>query len=272
MDNNTISSSPPSPSTFGAFKGLTQLGFLDYIEKAWKTHGDFFLLNLGIKSLYFAIHPDVVQQVNVTNSKAYGKVKSYDGVRKYLTGEGLVASTGKLWQQQRKLMAPFFTPKGVQAYADIMIRDSMKIASEWEILSQKNETVDIGEEMMKVTASIILKSMFSSELDKETLEMKEAVEVMIKFTSSQEQGFHLPDWAPTKRNKKYFEAREKVHQYINRIIQQRQAIPKEKWPEDLLTKLMLAKDEETGVSMSENLLRDESITAFLQDMKPQLAP
>lgn len=44
-------------------------------------------------------------------------------MRRYLVGDGLVASTGNLWRRQRKLLAPLFTPKGVQAYAEVMLRD-----------------------------------------------------------------------------------------------------------------------------------------------------
>ncbi|UKN00267.1 cytochrome P450 [Paracrocinitomix mangrovi] len=252
----------PGPSVFSAFKGLTKHGFLDYIDEAWKTYGDTFELNLGIRSLIFAIHPDAVQQINVTHGKKFDKVKSYNVVRKYLTGEGLVASTGDLWKRQRKLMAPFFTPKGVQEYAEIMIKDSLEIAERWEQFSSTGQEVDIEEEMMRVTASIILKSMFSSEMDEETLAMKDAVAIMIKYATSQEQGIHPPDWVPTKRNKTYFEAKNKVHHYIKKLIDHRKSISEDQWPNDLLSKLMKVKDEETGELMSENLLRDESITTF----------
>ncbi len=262
LESASINTNTPGPSIPSAFKGLSKHGFLDYIGNAWKDHGDFFKLNLGFRSLIFAMHPDVVQYVNITNSKNYDKVKSYNVVRKYLTGEGLVASTGELWKKQRKLMSPFFTPKGVQAYANIMIRDAVEISERWEELAKRGEELEMSEEMMRVTASIILKSMFSSELDEETLEMKECVEVMIKYATTKEQGLYAPDWVPTKRNKIYFRAKEKVHVYINRIIQQRKSIPTDQWPDDLLSKLMLTKDEETGEAMSENLLRDESITAF----------
>lgn len=258
----TTSTTIPGPGMIAAFRGLFKMGFLDYIGAEWKKQGDFFRLNLGVQSLYLAMHPDAVQYVNITNSQNYDKIKSYDTVRKYLTGKGLVASTGDLWKQQRKLMSPFFTPKGVQAYADIMIRDAVEIAQRWEQLAQTGETVEMSNEMMRVTASIILKSLFSSEMDEETLGMKECVEVMILFATTQLQGLHLPDWVPTKRNRTFFRAKNRVHQYIHRILQQRRAIPESDWPEDLLSKLMLARDEETGASMSEDLLRDESITAF----------
>jgi len=258
FSNDTVT----GPGVLTAFRGLFKHGFLDYIDSAWKEHGDFFRLNLGFRSLYFAIHPDLVQYVNITNSKNYEKVKSYNVVRKYLTGEGLVASTGELWKKQRKLMSPFFTPKGVQEYAEIMIRDSVELVKRWEELAAKGEEIEMSEEMMRVTASIILRSMFSTDMDEKTMEMKECVEIMIKFATTQEQGLHFPDWVPSPRNTKYFKAREKVHAYINRIIQTRRLVPETEWPNDLLTKLMQVRDEETGEPMSEALLRDESITAF----------
>jgi cytochrome P450 len=53
-----------------------------------------------------------------------------------------------------------------------------------------------------------------------------------------------------------------VFTYINGVIAARRALPEADWPGDLLTRLMRARDEETGAAMSEHLLRDESITTF----------
>jgi len=60
------------------------------------------------------MHPDAVARVNVDHRQNYDKLGSYDPVRKYLLGDGLVASTGERWRRQRKWMAPFYTPKGVR--------------------------------------------------------------------------------------------------------------------------------------------------------------
>jgi cytochrome P450 len=57
------------------------------------------------------MHPDAVEQVTVSGRQRYDKRASYDVARKYLIGEGLVGSTGDRWRRQRKLMAPFFTPR-----------------------------------------------------------------------------------------------------------------------------------------------------------------
>src|SRR5687767_10781510 len=71
--------------------------------------------------------------------------------RKYLIGQGLVGSTGGLWRRQRKLMAPFFTPRGVATYADLVIRDSWRFAVRWEDPADEGREVDLSEEMMLIT-------------------------------------------------------------------------------------------------------------------------
>lgn len=252
----------PGPGLVDALRGLRRYGFLDFVGHSWRSYGDLFQLRLGPRSLIFAIHPDAVRQVNVANRMGYDKRASYDGVRKFLTGNGLVASTGDLWRRQRKLMSPFFTPRGVQAYAGVMIRDGQRLVERWQQLARAGQPVEMGEEMTLVTASIILKALFSTETDQAIVEMKEAVETMIAFTTNRPASIPLPLWVPTPGNRRYTSARQSVHHIINNLIAQRRALPEAQWPDDLLTRLMQARDEDTGESMSESLLRDESITMF----------
>lgn len=252
----------PGPGMLRFVSGVRSHGFLDFVGQLWREHGDVFQVKVGPRHLIFAMHPDAVEQLNVKQRQKYDKLGSYDPVRKYLTGEGLVASTGDLWKRQRRLMAPFFTPKGVQAYAELMIRDSMRLVERWDALSRDGREVEIAEEMTFVTASIILKAMFSTETAESIHQMKSAVETMIRFATDRSSGFGLPLWLPTAGNRSYLSARKLVHELISQLIAKRRASPEGEWPDDLLSRLMKARDEETGQAMSENLLRDESITTF----------
>jgi cytochrome P450 len=252
----------PGPGSLRFIYGVRSLGFLQFVGESWRKYGDVFQVRLGARTLMFAMHPDAVEHVNVSHRQNYEKLVSYDSVRKYLLGEGLVASTGELWRRQRKLMAPFFTPRAVQAYAELMIRDSVRLVERWEALARRGAEVEIAEEMTFVTASIILRSMFSSETMESIHQMKDAVETMISFVNSRMAGLSLPVWIPTSKNRKYLAARKLVHRSISALIAQRRATDESQWPDDLLSRLMKARDEETGQAMSENLLRDESVTTF----------
>ncbi len=253
---------PPGPGTVQFILGARRLGFLDYVGSLWRAHGDVFQARIGPRTLVFAMHPDAVERANVSHRQNYEKLRSYDPVREYLLGDGLVASTGDLWRRQRKLMAPFYTPKGVQAYAQLMLRDGERLVERWNELALKGTRVDVAEEMTLVTASIILKAMFSTETIDAINEIKDSVETMIRFASDRMTSLPLPLWAPTEKNKKYLAARALVQRSINTVIAQRRAMSEADWPDDLLTRLMRARDDETGQPMAESLLRDESITTF----------
>ena len=252
----------PGPGLLQFINGVRTLGFLDFVGKQWREHGDVFQVRIGPRTLVFAMHPDAVERTNVSHRQNYEKLASYDGVRKFLIGDGLVASTGDLWRRQRKLMAPFYTPRGVQAYAELMVRDGTRLVDRWAELAGKGTEVEISEEMAFVTASIILKAMFSTETMESFHQIKDAVETMITFVTSHQTGVQLPLWVPTAKNRKYVAARDLVQGLISGLIAQRRALAEAQWPDDLLSRLMKARDEETGQAMSESLLRDESITTF----------
>src|SRR5688500_10382006 len=153
----------PGVNTRQAVRGLSRAGFLDYIGELWQEHGDVFQMKIFNRHMVVAIHPDAVRHVNVANRQNYDKLQSYDVVRDFITGHGLITSTGEVWRRQRKLMSPFNTPKGVQAYGDLMLRDGHRLLQRWSGLTGKR--VEIGEEMTFVTAAIILRAMFSMETD-----------------------------------------------------------------------------------------------------------
>lgn len=252
----------PGPGLLQFVSGVRSQGLLAFVGEQWREHGDVFHVRLGLRTLVFVMHPDAVEHVNLGQRDNYDKLRSYDPVRKYLIGDGLVTSRGELWRRQRKLMAPFFTPKGVQTYADLMIRDAARLVERWQGLAETGEEVEIAEEMTLITASIILKAMFSTETMESIHRMKDAVGTMIAFADTQMIGVRLPVWLPTARNRKYRAARELVHRAIEAIIAERRRTDEAEWPDDLLSRLMRTRDEETGQAMSETLLRDESITIF----------
>ncbi|HSG16420.1 MAG TPA: cytochrome P450, partial [Anaerolineae bacterium] len=242
---------------------MQRKGLLGFFMNAWQQYGDLARIQIRSEVMFLVTHPDDVRTVNVTKRKNYDKLQSYDVVRELLLGDGLLTSTGDLWRRQRQLMAPFFTPKAVTDYYPVILADGQTLIERWDRLAASGETVEIIDEMMLATASIILRSMFSMESDARMLQIKDAVETMIAFVSTREMiPLSPPLWLPTPANNRYRRARELVHTYIEGLIAHRRAMPEDAWPDDLLSKLMLARDEETGQAMPDDLLRDEAITIF----------
>lgn len=238
-------------------------GILQFFESTWQRYGDLARLQVGGQVIFLVVHPDHVRRITVEQRAVYGKHASYDSVRELLLGNGLVASNGALWRRQRKLMAPFFTPRAIETYLPIIVEDGAWFRERWTAAAAQGQPRDMLTEMSLLTASIILKSMFSLETSTTIDWVKNAVETMIGFASRRQMNpVQPPLWMPLPRNRAYRQARARVHHYIQEVIAQRHAQPPESWPNDLLTRLMQARDEETGASMADTLLRDEAITIF----------
>ena len=81
-----------------------------------------------------------------------------------------MTSTGDLWKRQRRLMSPFYTPRGVQEFVDIFLRDTVTMTQRWDDLASKGAPVEMFDEMALITASIVLKAIFSTESAEDILD------------------------------------------------------------------------------------------------------
>ena len=112
-------------------------------------------------------NPDHVHQVLVKNQKNYVKGQGYDGLRLML-GQGLVTSDGETWLQDRRLMGPFFTPTAVARYTEMMVEVIQRMLDGWQTAADQGQPLQIDEEMMRLTMSVIGRAMFSIDLGEET--------------------------------------------------------------------------------------------------------
>jgi cytochrome P450 len=263
--NATQAAEPRSPGLLQIAWQVRTKGLLPFFLDQWRAQGDLLWLRMGRQRLVCVIHPDHVRQVLVTGRQGFEKLQTWESSRRFLLGDGLIASTGELWKRQRRLMSSFFTPRSIEQYYPVILAAAEATAQRWAPIAQSERPIDMIDEMMRVTATIILRSMFGMDISEERLRSLEGdVEEMILFVYRREmQPLKPPIWAPLPRHRRYRAARARVHALINEVIARRRARPQERWPNDLLSKLMLAHDEETGETMSDRLVHDESLGIFV---------
>jgi len=256
---------PRSPSLLHIALQIRSKGALQFFMDQWRAQGDLAHLRMGRQKLLFAVHPEHVRQILVTGRQGFDKGQTWESTRRLLLGDGLIASTGELWKRQRRLMSTFFTPRSVEQYYPVMLAAAEATAQHWDSIAESGQPVDMIEEMTRVTAGIILRSMFGMNIREERLRSLEGdVERMIRFVNRREMlPLKPPLWAPLPSHRRYGEARARVHALIHDVMARRRAEPQSCWPNDLLSKLMLARDEETGEMMTDVLVHDESLGIFV---------
>src|SRR5580700_10972793 len=114
---------------------------------------------------YVVHHPDDVKRVLVSNHRNYTKGMGLDRV-KILLGKGLMTSEGELWKRQRYMMQPFFHRRVVTKFATVIAAANERFIARWERLTAAGELVNLTDEMSELTLEIVLRSIFSTDLDR----------------------------------------------------------------------------------------------------------
>ncbi|HEY3889944.1 MAG TPA: cytochrome P450 [Caulobacteraceae bacterium] len=207
--------------------------------------------------------PDGVRRVLLDNVANYPKTDMEKRFFTAMFGEGLLSSDGQTWKTHRKVMAGSFDPRSVASYAPAMAEATMAFRQHWDALDNDPD-VDIAEEMKQLTLQIICKTMFSSDADA----LIELTGTTLGITQAA-LNFSLLDILPVIGARRMKAKEEAIHAdfarmdaAIYRMIAEREKNLAEA-PNDLLTRLIAAKDPENGAGMNAKEIRDEVITIFM---------
>ena len=249
---------PPGPKGFPVFgsvfepKGDT----ITYLRKCTREYGDIvFFRFLGVPACYIS-RPDYIESVLVTQSNNFVKSKDYRAMRRVL-GNGLLLSEGEFWRRQRKLIQPAFHQERIAAYAQIMVGYTQRMMKSWS----DGQKLDMHEAMMRLTLSIVAKTLFDADVSHEAEDVDAALTVLMgKFLRQAGMALLLPTWVPLPTSQLLKRAVGRLDKVIYGIIEQRRASGQ--MAGDLLSAFLQAQDDQ-GVGMTDRQLHDEIMTLFL---------
>lgn len=217
--------------------------------------GDIFYYRAAWLHVYFLNHPDLIEEVLVRNPRNFLKDRVVRTSR-WFFGEGLLTNEGDSWLRQRRLSAPAFHRERVSSYAQIMTNYAQQMLANWK----DGETLDIHQEMMRLTLQIVVRALFNVEAE-ETAEISSALNLIMSNTAGVR--VLLPPIArylPTPRMISFRRAVARMDHTVYSIIKQHRANNSDSG--DLLSMLMAVRDED-GSRMSDKQLRDEVLTFLI---------
>ena len=239
---------------------------LAFFTRCARDYGDVVSFRLLGRPVLLLNHPDLVEQVLVTNSKHFVK---HFGLRLYkpILGNGLVTSEGDFWRRQRKLSAPAFQGARLPAYADAMVDGTEEMLRGWSAeASARGDGApfvrDVNADMMRLTLQIACKTLFGSDAcpdpDAVGRAMEEGLEgIAARFRLT----VPLPSWLPTPSNLRLRRSMKTLHAVVADLIASRRAGDRSHG-DDLLSILLSARDE-NGSPMTAAQLLDEVLTLLL---------
>ena len=251
---------PPGPKRGLPFSSLLayRRGPLPYFQNLATRYGDLSFFRIGPQEAFFLNHPDLIKEVLVTNNQNFMKGLVLQRAKRLL-GEGLLTSEGEFHRRQRRLAQPAFHRQRLASYAEVMIDYATRTSQRW----QDGATLDISQEMMRLTLNIVGKTLFDADVESDSGEVGEAMTVVMElFDTLTLPFFELLSKFPLPQLRRFDAARTKLDRIIFGLVEDRRRSAVDRG--DLLSMLILAQDEEgDGGQMSDQQLRDELLTIFL---------
>ncbi|MCA9695175.1 MAG: cytochrome P450 [Nannocystaceae bacterium] len=229
---------------------------LGFFTRLARDYGDVVPFRFAGMPGLLLVHPDDIEEVIVRKASSFGR-DWYTRDLQMIFGKGLLTSDGELWRTQRKLAAPPLARRQIESYAATM----SAFADEYARGLADGERRDLHDDLMEVTAKIVMRCLFGEDYDEGGREVSDAIQVLVRYY--QNPVFTLARLAVGQRlsvPRGFRKARDRVRALIEGVIERRShaADP----GDDLVSRLLHARDED-GSAMVRDLMRDDAITLFV---------
>ncbi len=229
---------------------------LTFLQCAVRDHGDIVRFRFGHITAHLLNNPEHVDHVLSRNSANYDKATRSASRIAATTGDSLLSANQAAWQRHRRLIQPAFQPgvfTGIEPQIDALLEPML---DRWE----QAGTVDIVDEMMQLVIAVAIRILFSADVDPRAIDT--ALKVILADTwrrieapldaSMLSARFHRPEFKA---------AVAQIDTLVLDLIQSRRMASER--PDDVLTRLLDANQTEGEAQLSDQELRDATLTLLL---------
>jgi cytochrome P450 len=248
-------------SFFEFVRALRESAIESFPQEAYEC--DILERRIFLRSLFVVNEPAAIKRVLIDNAANYQKTEITRRILEPGLGKGLITSEGETWRSHRRTMSPAFDTRSIAAYTPVMTTAAQELLAQWRNVPA-GIPVDVATSMMTVTLNIISRTMFSNDSD-DIVEIMErsAGRYQLEMRPNIMDMLGLPRWlASLPRKNVAARTLGEFDRVVDRLIKERTRDP-DSYPKDLLARLVGARDEQTGVGMNAQEVRDHVITIFL---------
>ena len=251
----------PPPPTTPLLYGLLdyQKNSLGFLEHLIERYGDVLRWRMPI-TIHIVNHPDDVKRVLSAPSERFSKQTIDYKILSGSLGKGLVTSDGAAWARQRRLMQPMFNNRAINPFDEPINALTDELAARWSQLAA-GTTVALEQEMSTLTFKVVGTTLFGVDVDPYVQEIAEILEVINISTHELRALLTLIPWLPTPHNRRSHDAVRRLDRIVYGLINARRASGEQR--NDILDRLLAARDEVDGTGMDEKQIRDEVVTLLL---------
>ncbi len=238
--------------------------YLGFVADLQRQHGDITFMRLGREQAYDVFDPAWVRAALVDQAEHLVRWERGMDIFAQAFGQSVLVTEGEVWQRQRRMLMPGFSPKRVQGYATLMQAAADRVLDAAVPPGAQQATVAMAPLMTGLTMDVMLRTLFSQPDQGEAAAAARATQVLSQAAVNEMfWPLTLPDWLPLpgKRDKRW--ALRTLHGLVRQHTAQRRAMAPDSAPQDdLLAMLLAVRDETTGQGLSPAEVHDQCMVMF----------
>ena len=264
IDPKTSSTGKRAPGPKGSFLWGSLAEFqkdsLGLLSRSAQDYGDIVRLRFGPITAHLLNHPEYVEHVLLRRADRYDKNTRSVGMIRATTGDSLLSSNEDAWARHRRLIQPVFQPQYMDSIIATIDDETNAMLDRWAKRAEQGQSVEIVSEMMRLVIAISARVLFTANVDADRLES--ALEVVLADTWRRLESLLDPSMISPRFHRNAFkQAVGDIDDMIYEIIKQRRSSPTTR--DDLLSRLLKARDEESETGFTDLELRDAAVTLLL---------
>ena len=223
-----------------------------------QAHGAIARLRVGPPRLGFdfdaVFEPDGARAILSGGSRGYIKDAPVYHEFTRLFGEGLFTFNGDDWQRRRRILQPLFTRQRVQDYVPLMSSWSDDLV---RLLGNTRDGTALPAAAMHYTLNVLGSTLFGEDMSSAGPVLQRAVPLI--NAEAAKRGLapvRLPPWVPTPSHRRTARAQRELRSVVDDIVRSRDG---DGGRDDLLERLISARDPETGQSLTPLAIRNEAL-------------
>ncbi|MEX2518196.1 MAG: cytochrome P450 [Paracoccaceae bacterium] len=258
---------PPAPkpkSAAAAFASTLLFGARDVLSLLPASAYEVFFARapVGKRPIFIVNHPNIVRRILVERVADYPKSDLMVGALEPLVGEGIFISGGDTWRRQRAMIDPAFAHMRIKT-AFVQMAEAVA-AFETRLKDRNGATLILDEEMSRLTADIVFRTIFSEPIDGE-----DASAVFHAFADFQNNVpqieakvlFESQAWRKIDPPARVREMCEVIREHLGVLIDRR--LESGARLADIAGDVIAARDPETGEGFTRDELIDQIAVFFL---------
>jgi cytochrome P450 len=261
---SVVERTPPSASgslLLGCTRQLQRDQLGAYAE-AMARHGDIARFRVGPPRVGFefdaVFSPEGAHQVLAADAAHYVKDAPVIGEFRHFLGDGLLVSQGERWLSHRRIAQPLFTRRAVTSHLETIAAATDDLLSWCEADAAAGTPVDLHALSMRYALSALGRSVFGKDIVQVAPTLRDVLPPLGEILKHRAlTPVRSPHWFPSPANRRGEHIRRVVWDLADSLIAERRATGAE--GTDLLSRLLSARDPETGEALSDADVRDEVI-------------